>query len=340
MSKPKFCESGLYNFDIKSYFQENELNISLQNYYDAKFKYLHLLFKKSTNKKKAMELISHDIWLTNPENPRQITAENIALLKNKLLIMDEENSNWHHILWVNCELEINKTKNMLKNSNIEFRNINKPASLSTISGDLSNLIKAELYGIAKDILQWFILEKYGGFFSDINFVLFESPESLMKTYDFFIQTLPLYGFILTPSMLFARKSHPILLGTLEKLMANKDKLLELYELYPDCDLYNLTLIITYFPFLASFYQYSNKNNTIDIAIDPQIYDVHKNIKGKNFSPSLVQKILSDYNFDNLTCDVSKESKSYEEYVSQYEDYGICILGSTIGVDLEESSWIL
>ena len=252
--------------------------------------------------------------------------------------MDNKNSYWTHILWVNCESEIIQTKELLKGINIELRNINKISALSTIAGHLSTLIEKELYGIAKDMLQWFILEKYGGFSTDVNFVLFESPEGLIETYDFFAQTLPGYGFIITPSMVFASQSHPIISETLDKLMANKDKLLKIYELYPDCDVYNLTLFITYMPFLFSFYKNANKNGTIDLAIDPQIYEVNKNIEKGNFSNDLVQKILADFTFDHLICNNSEEYRNYEEYLLSYENYSICIAGYTIGVDLGENSW--
>lgn len=70
MIKPKFCEKGFYNFNIKSYFQENKLSISNSSYYDAKYKYANLSLVSGQKQKCQKELISHDIWLTNPQNPR------------------------------------------------------------------------------------------------------------------------------------------------------------------------------------------------------------------------------------------------------------------------------
>lgn len=336
MVKPKFCEKGLYNFDIQSYFAANGLAVSPGIYSDSKYK--HVGNSLIYNKKQTY--ISHDIWLTHPQKPRQISLKNIDLIKNKILIMDEQNVQWTHILWVNCDLEIAQTKELLQGVNIEFKNINQVTDLSGLTQHLLPLIEKGLFGIAKDMLQWFILHKYGGFSTDVNFVMFESPEFLMNKYDFFAQTLPGCGFIITPSMVYASKSHPIILETFERLMTHKADLLKIYELYPDCDVYNLTLVITYMPFLLSFYKNANRNGTIDVAIDPQVAEVNQKIWVKNFPSELAHMILADFNFDTLICDSSEEYRRYEEYLLSYENYGVCFSGHVIGVDLGEDSWII
>lgn len=341
--KPQYCKSGFYNFDIDTTFKDNRVFISERDYYFAKYTYANISLQPlQTNiiRPYKIPLISHDIWLTDPKYPQEISTQNIDLLKNKIDIMDQENSHWSHILWTNCRSCLNNTAKQLENTNIKILDINEVEDQLIINTSLLQLVNKGLFGISSDYLRYRLLEIYGGFYSDINFILFKSPADLFHDYDFLVQTQPGVGFIITPSMISTKKSHPIISATMDNFLMSLDRLELIQESYPDCDIYNLTLITSYIPFLISFYLFANKGGTIDIAFDPSIHEVTHYIQKNNFSSYIVDKILMDFNNEFPECDNNSEYKNYERFTSTYEKQGICLTTefNLIGIDIGEDSW--
>jgi hypothetical protein len=138
-------------------------------------------------------------------------------------------------------------------------------------------------------------------------------------------------------MIVAKEKHPIILATMGEFLKSLDELAEIRSLFPDCDIYNLTLVTSYLPFLKAFYRHSNQDN-ISIAFDPSLKEVNDFIDSNYFTEHIIEKIMMDFNEENFKCNNTISDKRFEQFISEYSSYDICIPNTTLGIDIGENSW--
>lgn len=200
--------------------------------------------------------MTHHIWLTDPQRPREVSEEDIRTTL-KTLQMLPASDGWRHILWVNKEGLIPKTLDALQQAGpIEVRTVSKKhlVNFSIFKKSYEKSFGFN-FAMASDIVRIAVLEAYGGVYLDFDFEVLKSLDEQVNTYSFFA---------FENSMIGAHKHHPILQNALK--MQNRNLLASApYYVRHPCSFRDLTKVATG-PLLlyAAFVQSENISGYKDI----------------------------------------------------------------------------
>lgn len=156
--------------------------------------------------------INHSLWLTKQGDPREMKDNDNDNLLSKVNFLNKDSGQWQHILWTNCKACIPNTIASLSNSNIEIREIQEIKD-QMLTYDIISAALNHKMGFAVDLARYEILKIMGGAYSDLNYILTESPSKFMEGYDFVIP----YTTAIENNFMMSAKDHPILKTTISKL---------------------------------------------------------------------------------------------------------------------------
>jgi hypothetical protein len=202
----------------------------------------------------------HSIWLTHPENPRELLQQDIkSLIARKKFFADD--GEWSHVVWTNNKKLIPKSVKTLEKNGIEVRSIYEIKDELKLFDKVIELIEQNKFGMTSDILRYSIIDSEGGTYADLNYKFFQKIWQYVQKYDWFSD--------FHQNNFFAAKKHHIVLEkTLEEIAGGFKKPAG----YIDSFSKDHTLEMTYLPYVISLIRNSNKDGNIDFYYD--YYDAH------------------------------------------------------------------
>ena len=201
--------------------------------------------------------IMHHVWLTHPDSPRELFAEDIEIvLKNAGILLQ---SKWQHIIWVNGRSLIPSSVEILESNDIAVESFIPYASSLPLFNEIMQAIDIKQWGIASDMLRYCIVDLFGGVYSDLNFALIRDIDSEMSTYDFFAQDSNNYFFA-------AKPNHPILGKVIELVKYELTEQSPYMQLIPADDIITKTMFISLIPFSTAYLYAANQFGNKDIIL--------------------------------------------------------------------------
>ncbi|HXF90967.1 MAG TPA: glycosyltransferase [Candidatus Nitrosotenuis sp.] len=176
---------------------------------------------KILDNKERVPLITHKIWLTNPNKPVNMPEHYIKWLENSIKYNSGEDG-WVHYLWV-------QDKNLLPDV---VKRINHPAiKIMEVGKDMpeemvcnaayEEALKANKFGMASDVLRMELLNQMGGIYLDTDYEVFQSMKGLNTMYDFYCAIEPMSNFICN-AIVAAAPHHPVIQKALELIKRNSN----------------------------------------------------------------------------------------------------------------------
>jgi mannosyltransferase OCH1-like enzyme len=167
--------------------------------------------------------ISHHIWLTSAENPKNVDQQCIEYIKNTLKLVSKD-AGWRNIFWTNNRNLIKETIENLDEFGIEVKEINE-ANLKSFNDIKAIYEKSFEYNLAmpSDIASYVILHEYGGVYFDIDYELKQSMDHLMEKYSFIAHEEPMKNLYIGNAFIAASVNHPIISESLGLLYRNFSK---------------------------------------------------------------------------------------------------------------------
>ncbi len=255
--------------DLSGFTSKGQMKELLDSFYN----HASLLSKES--KSCRIPTISHHIWLTNIYKPKEMRDDDFNNLNNTINILDSKTeSNWQHIFWTNCRSCIPTTVKNLAKLNIEIRELSEYQEQLSSYEVVTRLLNEDgAYGMAADIIREDIVLNWGGFYSDLNYIINRSPENLMERYDFFVDSnVENYMFAASPN-------HSVLKLVFDTTIDNLLRISNMGDKISGCSLTTLTNSVTYGIFskvIAKNIAHSNSTYLIISDNDAQAPDNFNN----------------------------------------------------------------
>lgn len=165
-------------------------------------------------------LITHKIWLTSenaPKEPRDIYTDWLeqSIEHNKV------SDGWTHVFWLENREKLPETVKKLENHpNIKLMFLDDLDTSSFVTGNLyKNAIQKCQFGKASDIIRLELLKKYGGFYLDTDYELYQSLQVHAKAYDMIMGVEPMSAY-LGNAFMGAAPDHPVIDKALEMVNRN------------------------------------------------------------------------------------------------------------------------
>ncbi len=254
----------------------------------------HNALTKDVVAAKDIPLTTHHIWLTNPENPKELSDHMLAWAKKSAAVLSG-NANWKNIFWVNEKKLIPNTVKELEKVGCLFKEIYELGPLQ-LEREYSSAMSASKFGLASDILRYEILDKLGGLYFDTDYDLLADPYKLHGQVDFYTGIEPFGKFKAGNAIIGAKPNHPIIKNMMEHIKQWTDQNTA-PKFLKDCSNFDQTIYITGpFGFTKAYLEHSNVENNIDVVLQPSsIYSMHyQHNGGANFNPR--DKVI-----DHLDC---------------------------------------
>jgi mannosyltransferase OCH1-like enzyme len=272
----------------------------LQKFYFSKYKNLGI----APSENQRIPAILHKIWLTNQDDPKNIPQGHVDNLLDTIDLFSKDQVNkWSYIVWINSVHSLGVVKELLESHGVEFRDVNSLDLPKKSKDNIDYLIENELWGMASDALRYIVVNKLGGFYSDLGAEHFRAPEIDLYRYDFFVNQ---WDKSMVANNFFASKpGHPILLKTVDFVKENLFILRNGSINFKGVSIKDLTTQMTAEPFNIGFsvhsynkYYYNNVNNTIDVVIPHSQYYNNQHLLFDGIDPSS-QDEESDEWFDEI-----------------------------------------
>ncbi len=166
-------------------------------------------------------MITHKIWVTADDKPVSIPNYYLKWYENSI----EHNpvaAGWTHILWIESKEKLPELARKLEHHpNIKIMELKHLGDL--VTGDLyKQAIINKQFGKATDILRLEILKKFGGFYLDTDYELFQSLKPYCKVYDMVMSVEPMSA-LLCNAFIGACPDHPVVDKGLELIMRNMNQ---------------------------------------------------------------------------------------------------------------------
>lgn len=170
-----------------AFWGEFDGKIDVKKVVSMRKKMLQEVHKKSFPKDEfKVTKITHHIWFTSLQNPREISDNDLRFMQKSLMKVPLKDK-WKHYLWVNEPALIPKTIAKLKPYGIIVKKINS-ANLAKYDSFWQKKVN-ELFLVSKsipaDVLTYLILEQYGGVYLDTDYELIASLDKYVNQYSFF-----------------------------------------------------------------------------------------------------------------------------------------------------------
>ena len=173
------------------------------------------------NESPKIPLITHHIWLTNPDNPRNMEEDYIRWMENSIKFNPVKDG-WQHYLWIqDKKLLPDLVKRLTKNNSIIIKELTEDV-LSQIDNRIefeNALYIKRKFGMASDILRVELLNIFGGFYMDTDYEALQSLKGLAKMYHFIAAQEPMSHFV-NNAFLAASPNHPVLKKMIELIKRN------------------------------------------------------------------------------------------------------------------------
>lgn len=182
-------------------------------------KNLKYLREKNIDLVKSMSLcsipkiphITHHIWFTSPQSPREIKERDLMFFIENSMLLNAESNDWKHILWCNSKKLIPKSIAILEDYNIQILELddlyNGDFPLKSI---LLNVIDNREFGKASDIFRYIVTQQLGGVYFDMDYKLYHPLGKLTCTFDSFFGLDDFGERYFGNAFIAAKPHHPIL----------------------------------------------------------------------------------------------------------------------------------
>jgi hypothetical protein len=173
------------------------------------------------NEQPKIPLITHHIWLTNPDNPKNMDEDYIKWMENSIKL-NPVKEGWQHYLWIqDKKLLPDLVKRVAGNKSIIIKELSedilsKMVNRSEFEDALYNRHK---FGMASDILRVELLNIYGGAYFDTDYEALQSFKGLLTMYNFIASQEPMSHFLCN-AFLAASPNHPVLKKMIELIKRN------------------------------------------------------------------------------------------------------------------------
>lgn len=164
-------------------------------------------------------LITHRIWLTNPDSPKDLPDNYFEWATFSMRKMPSSEG-WIHNLWIQDKKLLPLTVSKAKKLGIRIQVISKELGTKFKGNRIfQQALSANKFGQASDILRCSILYAQGGIYPDTDYLLAQSPLFLNRTYDFFAGIEPMSALVAN-SFIAAKPAHPIIDEALRLMVRN------------------------------------------------------------------------------------------------------------------------
>lgn len=173
------------------------------------------------NEEPKIPLITHHIWLTNPDNPKNMDEDYIKWMENSIKLNPVKDG-WQHFLWIQSkDLLPDLVNRVARNKSIIIKELSedilsKMVNRTEFEDALYNRHK---FGMASDILRVELLNIYGGAYFDTDYEALQSFKGLLTMYNFIASQEPMSHFLCN-AFLAASPNHPVLKKMIELIKRN------------------------------------------------------------------------------------------------------------------------
>lgn len=281
---------------LEKYFTKEEIEIffSLEDYssvnklYYERYKNLGIV----PAKEQKIPAIFHHIWITNSNNPKEISESNIkSILKTYSILSTDPVNSWKYNIWSNSLESLPKSREKLKKYNIEFKDIADLDLTESIQENIQFTVDNHYFGMASDFLRYIIIHQQGGLYADLGAELYRAPGEDLYRYDFVANQ---WQDTLIANNFFAAKPAHLALGYMIEIVSDN---LAHFRNRPPKYIYNikyLTTDLTAEPFNYGFNinlikNIGNDTATIDVIIPHSKFHNNKNLIFDGIDPEAEQK---------------------------------------------------
>ncbi|MGF9759452.1 glycosyltransferase [Microvirga sp. 0TCS3.31] len=148
----------------------------------------------SVSETKKIPKISHRMWLTNPEAPREPSSIFVdRFIQNSKSAFDRE---WRHYFWVQDEAHLPSTLDKLRNANcgFEVKLIGKDLAQDECMAVVNRFIQERKFALASDVTRMKCLNEHGGMYLDLGVTFNARVDGLLSKFT--------YCFLLWHNMFF------------------------------------------------------------------------------------------------------------------------------------------
>lgn len=198
----------------------NQAQDSFQNLYEAN-NYGQLLDENpnALNEDVKIPLITHKIWLTNPNKPVNMPEYYVKWFENSIK-HNPKKEGWVHYLWIQDEKLFPELIKRVKNTSIKIMVVSKDLPKEMLCGEIyDEALANNKFGMASDVLRMEILRQFGGVYLDTDYELFHSIKGLNTFYNFYCAIEPMSNLICN-AIVAASPYHPVIEKSLELIKRN------------------------------------------------------------------------------------------------------------------------
>ncbi len=295
------CEEEIDVCDESNQYRFNLSKLSAIKYKNLQLNYIEL------NEIKIPKIL-HLIWFTNAYNPKEISEDNLKIIRENIEFLNETEPSWQIIIWTNNKLLIPDTVKYLSKE-VSIPVVTKTIQeIDFINYDLQKklyeLIDNNFFGIASDTTRFVLLQNYGGIYCDINYKI-QKPITPLLKYDFFASIVPAFEYVIEVTPVACKPGHIIVNKTVELLERNLLNIdtAPLYVQYPCSETLSKEKLETYTwtgtPLSIAFYKYAHQKENIDIVFPggvletyaPPSHNTTEELKAANYIQTHKQELL-------------------------------------------------
>lgn len=176
--------------------------------------------KNALNGEARIPLITHKIWLTNPNKPSEMPEKYIEWYENTIKF-NKPRDGWKHILWIQDRSFLPRTVELAEESgNIEVIELTDDILDQLKNKDVFlKAINQTKFAMAADTLRVELLNIYGGIYLDTDYEGFHSFKGLNTLYDFYGAIEPM-SHVVGNAILAAKPRHPVVEKMIELIGRN------------------------------------------------------------------------------------------------------------------------
>lgn len=175
------------------------------------------------NDKPRIPLITHHIWLTTQNNPKELPDQYLAWMKT----FPQKNplsEGWEHLLWVQDKTKLPQSLEKLADSGIQVREIQEIFPNGwVLQEEFEKAVAEKKFGKASDMLRYALVDEIGGLYADTDTQVFHNLRNLFFLYDSIISAEPFPTPCIANHCLATRPKHPMMQECLRLIKRNLDE---------------------------------------------------------------------------------------------------------------------
>lgn len=173
------------------------------------------------NEPPKIPLITHHIWLTNPDKPQNMDEAYIKWMENSIKL-NPVKEGWQHFLWIQSkDLLPDLVNRVSRNKSIKIMELTEDVLSQMVNRkEFENALYVKhKFGQASDILRVELLNIFGGAYFDTDYEALQSFKGLLTMYNFIAAQEPMSHFLCN-AFLAASPNHPVLKKMIELIKRN------------------------------------------------------------------------------------------------------------------------